>query len=513
MCRRSCACSSATRRTATPARRSSATGARSRRRRRRRWSCRPAWSDAVAGLVAAMAMTRSPGLTGWFTRASEDYQQQARRATAEMRRRLEAARPDVLVMFSNDHLLNWPINNVPEYTVGIADEHVGPAEWFDEWLAMEKYRVPGHAALARWIVNDGARRGLALAYLRQMQYDDGISVPTHYLNPDAQFRLIPVTMNCTVPPIPTPERAYRVWTLMREILRAHPGNERIAVIATGGLSHEPGGPRYFWASSTHADVLGRGPFRGHPLTGPVSVRGAQRGHVLTVEILDVKPAAPFGWTAIRPGRGLMPEAEFSKPHLTIWDLSDGTHARMSDNVAVPLSPFPGVMGVALDEPGSHSTMPPRKNGGNMDVKHLVAGTTLFLPVWVDGALFSVGDAHAAQGDGEVCVTAVEMMGRVTLRFGLAKGRELKEPQFRTRGSFLAAADRGPCFVTTAAGPDLFAGAQQAIRYMIEHLVTERGLSREQAYIVCSVAVDLKISEIVDAPNWIVSAFLPESIFA
>jgi len=269
---------------------------------------------------------------------------------------------------------------------------------------------------------------------------------------------------------------------------------------------------YYSPSSTHADVLGRGPFRGHPLTGPVSVRGAQRGHVLTVEILDVKPAAPFGWTAIRPGRGLMPEAEFSKPHLTIWDLSDGTHARMSGNVAVPLSPFPGVMGVALDEPGSHSTMPPRKNGGNMDVKHLVAGTTLFLPVWVDGALFSVGDAHAAQGDGEVCVTAVEMMGRVTLRFGLAKGRELKEPQFRTRGPFLAAADRGPCFVTTAAGPDLFAGAQQAIRYMIEHLVEERGLSREEAYVLCSVAVDLKISEIVDAPNWIVSAFLPESVF-
>jgi len=117
----------------------------------------------VAELVAAMAMTHSPGLTGWFTRASEDYQQQARRATAEMRRRLEAARPDVLVMFSNDHLLNWPINNVPEYTVGIADEHVGPADWFDEWLGMEKYRVPGHSALARFIVNEGARRRLALA--------------------------------------------------------------------------------------------------------------------------------------------------------------------------------------------------------------------------------------------------------------------------------------------------------------------------------------------------------------
>jgi acetamidase/formamidase len=269
---------------------------------------------------------------------------------------------------------------------------------------------------------------------------------------------------------------------------------------------------YYSQSSTHDDVLGRGPFRGHPLTGPVGVRGARRGDVLTVEILDVKPAAPFGWTAIRPGRGLLPEAEFSKPHLTIWDLTNGTHARMGRNIAVPIAPFPGVMGVALDEPGAHSTMPPRKNGGNMDVKHLTAGTTLFLPVWMDGALFSVGDAHATQGDGEVCVTAVEMMGTVTLRFGLARGRELKEPQFRTSGPIVSAADRGACFVTTAHGPDLFASAQQSIRYMIDHLVTERGLSREEAYILCSVAVDLKISEIVDAPNWIVSAFLPETIF-
>ena len=163
-----------------------------------------------------------------------------------MRRRLEAARPDVLVMFSNDHLLNWPINNVPEYTVGIAEEHVGPADWFDEWLAMEKYRVPGHPALARWIVNASARRGLGLAYLRDMQFDDGISVPTHYLNPDARFRLVPVTMNCTVPPIPTPERAYHVGSVLRDVLRALPTSDRIAVVATGGLSHEPGGPRYFW---------------------------------------------------------------------------------------------------------------------------------------------------------------------------------------------------------------------------------------------------------------------------
>ena len=200
----------------------------------------------MAEVVAAMAMTHAPGLTGWFTAAPPAHQQLVLRATAEMRRRLDAVRPDVLLMVSNDHLLNWPLENTPEYTVGIGETHVGPADWFDEWLAMETYRVPGHPDLARWLVNEGARRGLALAFLREMQFDDGISVPVHYLNPDGRFRLVPLTMNCTVPPLPTAERAYRVGDLLREALAAYPGPERVAVVATGGLSHEPGGPRYFW---------------------------------------------------------------------------------------------------------------------------------------------------------------------------------------------------------------------------------------------------------------------------
>ena len=269
---------------------------------------------------------------------------------------------------------------------------------------------------------------------------------------------------------------------------------------------------YYSRASTHADVIGRGPFRGHPLTGPVRVRGARPGHTLVVEVLDVQPALDWGWTAIRPGRGLLPEADFAKPYLNIWDLADGTLARMGGAVAVPIEAFPGVMGVALDEPGGHSTMPPRRNGGNMDIRQLAAGSTLFLPVLVDGALFSVGDAHAAQGDGEVCITAVEMSARVTLRIGLDAKRRVAEPRLRTTNPPSGNGRRGPWIATTAHGPDLFASAQQAIRYLIEQIVEERGLSREQAYIVCSVAADLKISEIVDAPNWIVSAFLPESIF-
>src|SRR5438445_303608 len=186
------------------------------------------------------------GLAREFGLRPEEHQALARRAMDEMRDRLAAARPDVIVAFSNDHLLNWPINNTPEYTVGIGDEHVGPADWYDEWLALDKYRIAGHPALARHIVTEGARRRLSFAYLREMQFDDGVSVPMHYLNPSCEIPLVPVTMNCTVPPIPTPERAYQVGATLREILKAYPGNERIAILATGGLSHEPGGPRYFW---------------------------------------------------------------------------------------------------------------------------------------------------------------------------------------------------------------------------------------------------------------------------
>ena len=200
----------------------------------------------MAKIVAAMAMTHAPGLTGWFERAPLPQQLLAKKAMDEMRWRLEAAKPDVILGFSNDHLLNWPINNTPELTVGIGDEHVGPADWYDEWLALDKYRIPGHGKLARYIVNEGARRRIAFAWLREMQFDDGFSVPMHYLNPYNAIPLVPIAMNCTVPPIPLPARSYEVGVTLREMIKAYPGDERVAVLATGGLSHEPGGPRYFW---------------------------------------------------------------------------------------------------------------------------------------------------------------------------------------------------------------------------------------------------------------------------
>src|SRR5436309_15120730 len=132
---------------------------------------------------------------------------------------------------------------------------------------------------------------------------------------------------------------------------------------------------HYRATSSHADVLARGPFRGHPLTGPVRVKGARPGDALVVEIVRVEPRASFGWTAIRPGRGLLPEGEFPKPFLQLWDLADTAHARMGHGIAVQIEPFPCAIGPALDVLGGRRPNPPRKNGGNMDIKQLVAGTT------------------------------------------------------------------------------------------------------------------------------------------
>jgi acetamidase/formamidase len=266
---------------------------------------------------------------------------------------------------------------------------------------------------------------------------------------------------------------------------------------------------YYRPDSTAEDVRRR-VFPGHPLTGPVLVRGARPGDVLEVEIREVTPG-PFGWTAIMPGRGLLPN-DFAEPYLHKWDLDGRDRAVLRPGVEVPLAPFCGILGVALAEPGPHSTMPPRQNGGNMDVKQLTVGATLYLPVQVEGALFSAGDAHAAQGDGEVCLTAIEITATATLRFRLHTSFRIAEPQFRTAGPLGSRTNVGPHYATTAYGTDLLEAARNAVRYMIEYLGRAHGLAREEAFVLCSVAVDLRISEVVDAPHWIVTAFLPECVF-
>ena len=298
--------------------------------------------------------------------------------------------------------------------------------------------------------------------------------------------------------------------------------------------------------------------RGHPLSGPIAVRGAEPGDVLKVQILAVDTDG-FGSTAVFPGFGLLGDL-FEEPYLVTWGLHDGsaTSGRL-DGIRVPADPFVGVIGVApshermerfrareaaLIEAGGVAlppnasgavpavepyastalrTIPPRETGGNLDVPHARTGATLFLPVDVPGALLSLGDVHFAQGDGEVCGTAIEVHGRVILRVDVLPAAKLrfrpKSPAFESVEPAWKGSRRH--FVTTGlpirpdgsnADMDTTLAARNAVLAMIDWLGAERGLSREQAYVLCSVAVDLRISEIVDVPNPVVSALCPLDIF-
>jgi acetamidase/formamidase len=249
----------------------------------------------------------------------------------------------------------------------------------------------------------------------------------------------------------------------------------------------------------------------NPVSGPVFVKGARPGDVLAVELLEFRPP-DWGWTALIPGFGLLAD-EFPEPWLRISrvDAAAG-HVAWSDEISLPYRPFPGTIGVAPAEPGSHPILPPSRWGGNLDTKHLVEGTTLYLPVGVEGALFSLGDTHAAQGDGEVCGTAIETAMDVAVRLSVRRDFQIDAPQYRLPEGALAEAARPAYHVCTGVGPDLMEGAKDAVRATIRRLEEERGLGREEAYALCSVAVDLRIHEIVDAPNWVVGAFLPDDIF-
>ena len=248
----------------------------------------------------------------------------------------------------------------------------------------------------------------------------------------------------------------------------------------------------------------------HPLTGPVYVEGAAPGDELEVEILSLQHKG-WGWSAVIPGFGLLAD-DFPQPYLHHFKL-EGANCWFSPDICIPFEPFCGTMGVAPAGSERIDTMPPRENGGNLDIRHLTPGTRVFFPVLAPGALFSCGDCHSAQGDGEVNGCAIESAMTVTLRFNLVKGARLPDLQFITPpGRKLTVTDEAGYYVTNANGPDLFKDAQQAIRYMIDYLAATRGLTREQAYTLCGSAVDLKISQIVDAPNYSVSAYLPLSIF-
>jgi len=299
----------------------------------------------------------------------------------------------------------------------------------------------------------------------------------------------------------------------------------------------------------------------HPLTGPVYVEGAEPGDLLEVEIVDVEPDS-YGFTVEVPGFGFLRDT-FPDPFKVNWDIADGwaTSADLP-GVRIPGSPFMGTIGLspghrllaettareqaAIDRGGfalppspvdavpsdpriaaeALRTIPPREQAGNVDIKQLGKGARLLIPVDTPGGLFSAGDAHFAQGDCETCGTAIEMRSTLRVRFALHKGeaaeKGIRDLRFRRDDYYLPPEFAAPrrFFATTGISvtkdgdnhaEDITLAARNALLNMIEHL-TERGWTRQQAYVLCSVAVDLKISALVDVPNMLVSAFLPEDIF-
>jgi acetamidase/formamidase len=250
----------------------------------------------------------------------------------------------------------------------------------------------------------------------------------------------------------------------------------------------------------------------NPVTGPVHVDGAEPGDVLKVTFLAFEPSG-WGWTANIPGFGLLAD-QFTEPALNLWsyDAASLAPALYGPGGKVPLKPFCGTIGLAPAEPGLHSIVPPRRVGGNMDIRDLCAGTELYLPVETAGALFSVGDTHAAQGDGEVCGTAIESPMTVALKFDLVKQTKLAFPRFTTAGPVSRHFDEKGYEVTTGIAPDLMEGARAAVQGMVELLSARHGLAPVEAYMLCSVAADLRISEIVDQPNWVVSMYFPRLVF-
>jgi acetamidase/formamidase len=265
-------------------------------------------------------------------------------------------------------------------------------------------------------------------------------------------------------------------------------------------------------NSTVADVRALDFARVNPVTGPVYVDGAEPGDALKVTIGAIGPS-DWGWTALIPGFGLLAD-QFPDPALHIWryDAGGRTPAAYGPGGRVPLKPFCGTIGVALAEPGTHSIVPPRQTGGNMDIRDLATGTELYLPVEVAGALFSVGDGHATQGDGEVGGTAIESAMRVALTFDLVKGANLPFPRYETPGPVSRHFDEKGYFVTTGIGPDLMEGARAAVMRMVDEIAAAHGMSAAEAYMLCSVCADLRISEVVDQPNWVVSFYFPKVVF-
>jgi acetamidase/formamidase len=265
-------------------------------------------------------------------------------------------------------------------------------------------------------------------------------------------------------------------------------------------------------ASTVADIAALDFGKVNPVAGPVYIDGAEPGDAVKVTLLSFAPSG-WGWTANIPGFGLLAE-DFTEPALHLWkyDAASLAPAMYGPGGRVPLKPFCGTIGLAPAEPGTHSIVPPRRMGGNMDIRDLSAGSELYLPVDVQGGLFSVGDTHATQGDGEVCGTAIESPCSLAARFDLIKGANLPFPRFTTPGPVSRHFDAKGYEATTGIAPDLMEAAKAAVRGMIDLLSKRYKMSPVEAYMLCSVCADLRISEIVDVPNWVVSFYFPRVVF-
>jgi len=257
--------------------------------------------------------------------------------------------------------------------------------------------------------------------------------------------------------------------------------------------------------STLEDFVAIDRTRIHALTGPIAIEGAEPGDVLQVDVLEVAHRG-WAWSSIIPGLGFLDE-RFAEPYLFHWHLEAEVSRSLSPAI-VPLRPFCGVMGVAPAAPGQFRTRPPGPFGGNMDVRELSAGATLYLPVLNPGALFSAGDAHAAQGDGEVCINGMECPTAVSLRFTLHKHRVLTGPIVESPTS---PAESGPEWIVIESGVDAIHTAQAATSGMIDLLAAKWGFSEVHAYLLCSVAMKLRLSQVVNRPMITVSAAIPKNI--
>jgi acetamidase/formamidase len=240
----------------------------------------------------------------------------------------------------------------------------------------------------------------------------------------------------------------------------------------------------------------------HLLTGPIYVTGAEPGDVLEVELHSISPRLPVGFNAIRSGWGALPQ-KFTQPALRFIDLDlDNNFAEFpkQSGIKIPLRPFFGILGVATAE-DNRSSIPPGYYGGNIDNRELQAGARIFLPVFVPGALFSIGDGHSAQGDGEVNVTAIETSMNGTIKLKVRKDLQLSAPIAETLTDI----------ITMGFGNTLDKALENAVTNMIDFLERFVGISAEDAYVLCSLAVNFRISQVVNSPQKGVHGMLPKSI--